>query len=348
MKTQITLRPLQPDDSKSLQEMFAASPDTGRFAIAPEYQIDFYRALVELGADTTGVVATVTGDGQLVGVGLVDIQDRCLDGILSPCALLHSLNVHPAYRQQGIATQLARWRIDYIRQQFGEEATILALIQNGNIGSLAAAQKWQSQTIGQYVNSLIRTRQTPPSNDGTLTVREAENSELDFIAHQLNDFYQDYNLYVPQSGQTLANWLEQSPFERPFRRYYVVVDKREQVQAGLAIAEQYRIVTMRVQRMPAPARALNHLVHMVPPDGVLRQISVNRIWFAPGQVKAARHLWESVRWQMRDVGSHLVCAYDPGSPIPQIIQPPFWLPKGGSIVVAQTPMAISDRPVCYP
>jgi len=345
--TRISLRQLQPDDGDALRGLFTLSPDDGRFAIAPQYQIDPYQIFVELGSNTTGVIAELPRTGEVVGVGLVDIQERYLAGAISPCAFLHSLTVHPSYRRQGIATQLAKWRIDYARRQIGEDVPILALIQKGNTGSMAAAQKWEAQTIGHCHNSLIRIRATPPDVPMGLTVRTAKDIELEQIADSLNSFYQDYNLYIPQSRQSLAEWLQKSPFVHPFRSYYVVVDEQENILAGLAVAEQYRVVTMHVQRMPGMVKLLNHIVKMVPPDGVLRQLSINKIWFAPGRDAAARYLWEYVRWQMRDVGSHLVCSYDPLSPISAIIDPPFWLPKGTSVVVAHSSLVLDDRLVGY-
>lgn len=345
--TKISLRQLQPGDSEALYELFDRSPDTGQFAISPQYQIPLYKALVELGSTTVGVIAEIPNTGEVVGIGLVDIQARRINGVLSPCALLNSLIVHPSYRRQGVATQLAKWRIDYVREQLGKEATIMALIQKDNAGSLAAAQKWQAQPVGHYRNSLIRVRTTRPDVDSGLTVRAVKESELEQVAHHLNTFYQDYDFYIPQNGQSLGIWLQQSPFEEPFRQYYVAVNEKGSLLAGLSVAEHYRIVNMRVQRMPGAARLLNRVVKMVPPDGVLRQMSVNKIWFAPGHLSAARNLWEHTRWLLRNAGSHLVCSYDPGSPVPAIINPPFWLPKGASVVVAQSAMAVGDRLICY-
>jgi GNAT superfamily N-acetyltransferase len=345
--THVTLRRLQPTDSEALRELFAFSPDGGQFAISPQYQIDPCQALIDLSPNTTGVVAEESGSGKIVGVGLVQIEERYLDGMMVPCALLYSLTVHPSYRRQGIATRLGQWRIAHARQEAGEGVAILAFIQKGNIGSLTAAQKWGRQTSGQYRNSLLRTRQKPPREAAGLIIREANTDEHDQIARNLNVFYGDYNLYAPQTGRDLTKWLQETPFTRPFRHYYVAVDSQDTLLAGLAVAEQSRIVTMRVQNMPAPARLLNRIVNMVPPDGTLRQLGINKIWYAPEHLSAAQYLWESMRWRLRDRGSHLLCSHDPRGPISKVISLPFWMPKGTSGIVAQN-LTLDGRLICQP
>jgi GNAT superfamily N-acetyltransferase len=345
--THISLRQLQPTDGEALRELFAFSPDGGQFAISPQYQIDPCQALLDFSPHTTGVVAVLPDSDKIVGVGLVQIEERYLNGVLVPCALLYSLTVHPAYRRQGIATRLGQWRIAYARQEAGEGVAILAFIQKGNIGSLTAAQKWGRQTGGQYRNSLIRTRQKPPREAAGQIIREAKPVEHEQIARNLNAFYGDYNLYVPQTGQSLTEWLRETPFTRPFRHYYVAVDSQDNMLAGLAVAEQSRIVAMHVQNMPVPARLLNRVVNMVPPDGILRQLGINKIWYAPEQLSAAQYLWEFMRWRLRDRGSHLLCSHDPRGPIPNVINPPFWMPKGASGVVAQN-VTLNGRLICQP
>lgn len=344
MTLDIRLRPLRPSDGDALRQLFVESPDSGRFSIAAKYQIDPYLAVTSLNSQGAGVVAEVqkANGRQIVGLGLVQTGICYLDGRLHPYGLLNSLIVHPDFRQQGVAASLAQWRIGYVQETLGQEAVIMAFIQKGNTASLAAAQKWGGQMNGQYGNSLIGMRGKPPQSVPEWTVREASEDEYAQIAENLNAFYQNYNLYTPQTAQSLKKWLRETPFAQPFRHYYLLEGGRNELLAGCAVAEQSRIVTMNVQRMPAALQLLNQFVKMVPPSGILRQMSVSKVWYAPEQLPAARYLWESLRWQLRDRGSHLLCSYDPRGPIPAVIKPPFWLPKGTSNFVVQN-MTLSDR-----
>ena len=344
--TEISLRRLEPTDGQALADLFSFSPDGGQFAISPQYQIDPYQALIELAPNSAGVVAELPNTGEIVGVGLVQIEERLVAGTLTPCAALHSLTVHPSYRRQGIATRLAQWRITYAHEQMGEGGAILAFIQKGNSGSLAAAEKWGAVRNQHIRNSLIRTRQKPPTAVSHVTIRKAIPAEYEQIAHSLNAFYGEYDLYMPHTAKTLTAWLDETLFKRPFRHYYVAVDNKNQPLAGLAIAEQFRIVTMHVQNMPAPVRLLNKLVKMVPTDGILRQLSVSKLWYAPSQLRAAKFLWESMRWQLRDVGAHLLHSYDSRSPVVKIISPPFWMPKGAAVIVGETKAEMGERLMC--
>ena len=344
--TEIRLRRLEPTDGKALEKLFSFSPDGGQFSISPRYQIDPYQVLITLAPDSAGVVAELSDTGEIVGVGFVQIENRLLAGVLTPCAALHSLTVHPSYRRQGVATRLAQWRVAYAREQMGEEGAMLTFIQKGNSGSLATAEKWGG-VRGQHIrNSLIRTRQKLPTAVNGLTVRKAEPAEYGQIATSLNTFYTDYDLYTPHTAENLTVWLEETPFKRLFRHYYVAVDSQNNLLAGVAVAEQFRMVTMHVQNMPAPVRLLNKLVKMVPPDGILRQLSTSKIWHAPDQLAAAQFLWESMRWQWRTTGSHLLHSYDSRSPVAKIISPPFWMPNGAAVIVGDMNVEMGERLVC--
>jgi len=344
--TEISLRRLESTDGEALATLFSFSPDGGQFSISPRYQIDPYQALIDLAPNSAGVVAELLDTGEIVGVGLVQIENRLLAGTPVACAALHSLTVHPSYRQQGIASRLAAWRVAYAREQVGQGGAILAFIQKGNSGSLATSEKWGGVRAQHIRNSLIRTRQKRPTAVSGLTIRKAVPAEYEQIAHALNVFYEEYDLYIPHTAEKLSGWLAETVFKRPFRHYYVAVDSEDNILAGLAVAEQFRVVTMHVQNMPAPVRLLNQLVKMVPSDGILRQLSISKIWYAPEQLATAQFLWESMRWQLRDVGSHLLHSYDSRSHVAKIISPPFWMPKGAAVIVGETTAEMGERLIC--
>lgn len=329
----LIVRLLQPSDGPKLRQLFESSPDNGRFAINACYQIDPYQAIQALHADTIGVVAEI--QGSLVGLGLVEFGDCCVSGEKRSYASLHSLLVHPSHRNQGIANRLAQERIALARERIGEGGLILASIQENNSASLLAAQKWSQQQVGSIQSILMRVRNKAPkpSLEG-IAVRPARPSEYAEIATSLNRFYQCYDFYEPQTAESLSDWLKQTPFDYPVRTYFVAVNHDEEIVAGLAVTRQCQIVSMEVKRLPLPLTLLNLIVKMVPEDGILRQLSVTKLWYAPEQTAAAQHLWETVRWQSRVWGTHITCFYDPRSPIPEVLRVPKWLPKADFTVVS--------------
>lgn len=348
MQSDVIIRQMQPADGQALAALFAHSPDGGRFAIAARYHIDPYLAMHALDPGVVGVVAERPSTGDLVGMGLVQLGACCVGGEKRPYALLTSLMVHPDYRRQGIASRLAQWRVDYARQRFGEDVLLLAFIQQGNDPSLAVAQTWAQQIGGELQSSLMRVRSKPPRPVAGVIVRAAQPADLESVAAGMNEFYRDHALYRPETAATLTAWLQSSPFDTPIRRLFVAESEADGIVAGLAVTEQCRLTTMEVQRMPGLVRLLNKVVHMVPPDGVLRQLGVSKMWYAPGRQEAAQYLWQSIRWQSRHQGSHLVCSYDPRGNLPGVLRLPFWLPKGSSVLAAAGPVSIDDDQLLYP
>lgn len=125
----------------------------------------------------------------------------------------------------------------------------------------------------------------------------------------------------------LSSWLGQTPFEDPFRHYYLAVNQQGNILAGMVIVEQYKLMSMQIEQMPMIARLLNKFLAVVPQSGILKQLTINQIWYAPNQLAVAQYLWEAVRWEWRNKGNNMVCFFDPRSPIKEVVQQPFWMPN---------------------
>lgn len=342
----LIIRLLQPNDGPELIQLFESSPDNGRFAVNARYQIDPYQAIHGLHSDTISVVAEI--QGSLVGIGLIEFGDCCVRGEKCPYASLHSLLVHPNYRNKGIAKRLARERITLAHERNGKSGLILASIQENNSASLSVAQKWSEQQVGsiQSILTRVRSKSPAPSPKG-ITVRPAQPSEYSEIAMGLNRFYQDFDLYEPQTAESLNVWLNKTPFDDPLRHYFVAVNRDEEIVAGLAVTRQCQIMAMEVKRMPLPLTMLNRVMKMVPKDGILRQLSVTKLWYASEQMATAQHLWETVRWRSRVWGTHITCFYDPRSSIPDVLRVPKWLPRANFAVVSTGSQPIGGERLIY-
>lgn len=348
MKETFNLRLLNPADGDALAGLAQNSPDTGLIGMLPQYQLDAYQVLSLRYAHLAGVVAETPAHQGLVGMGAVSLGRCCFEGAETDVASLHSLMVHPQFRRQGLAAELARWRYQYALQQLGDEALIAASIQHGNTGSLATAQRWCQQLAGEVQGSVSRMSKKSPLLVANITVRPAESTELEAIVHHQNNFYQGYNFYSPDTPEKLSAWLGQTPFDRPFRHYLVAVDGRGNLLAGLVLKEQSKLVTMQVSHMPAWVSLLNKFLKVVPADGLIKQLAVERFWYTADQQAAANFLWEMIRWQWRDRGSGLICFYDPRGPLPQILNLPAWMPKSKFTFAVAGPRKMSeDRPVYH-
>ena len=339
-------RSMKPGDGPKLVTLFRENPDNGRIAISPRYQIDPYQAIQIQHPTSCGLVAEA--QGKIVGFGLVRFGSCQIDGAERPYAWLNSLMVDTAFRQQGVGKELALRRVALARERVGEHGLILTSVQSQNTASLAIGEKWAAEQIGQLQSILVKTSNKAPTSPKGFQVREARQDELGLFADGLNEFYADYALYEPQSATSLAAWLDQSVGGEPIHKCFVALNAQQEMVAGLMLSRQHRLMAMQVERLPKAIHLLNKLVKMVPPDNVLRQIAVSKIWHQPGHQQAAQMLWQTVRWESRNWGSHLTCFYDPQSSIPQILQTPKWLPKANFAVLAQGRLTDKKVNLVYP
>src|SRR5439155_13914709 len=121
----------------------------------------------------------------------------------------------------------------------------------------------------------------------------------------------DYNLYPPRTAEDLSRWLAELAFGHHLHDYLVAVDHEGNIMAGMGVTMEGSLINGRVVKMPTPLRVANLFLQVVPPDGTVKRLSGERFWFAPGQVRAGRFLWESVRWLLRERGTNLMVFYGP-------------------------------------
>lgn len=339
------IRPVGPDDGEALLRLALSSPDTGMIQIAPRYHIDAYQAAITLISDshTMGFVAEHSSTGEVIGSGFLSLSRIYYEEQLRDCAWLHNLQVHPDYRRQGIATRLAQHRVAQGRERVGENGVIAASIQQGNTGSFQVAQTWSRQLVGEVRNGAVGIRQKPPQVLNNIGIRAFDSDDLPRIADALNSFYDGWNFYVPHSDEELAAWLAKTPFSSPFRHYYVAENGGGQLVAGIAIVEEYRVVEMQVEHLPLALQLLNKILKLVPNDGRMRQLSVSKLWHAPGHLQTARYLWETVRWQWRERASTITFAYDPNSPLKEIFKTPPWIPQTSFTYAVSGPVSMSEN-----
>jgi GNAT superfamily N-acetyltransferase len=336
------LRPLRPEDGSAYAALLTASPDTGRIGTAERFEIDPYQALIGNHPDAVGVVAEAPGHEGLVGGACVRFGRCQWEGKVRPSALLNTVVVHPDFRRQGLASQLE----DFAVRQFDEDGVFFALIQRNNIGSERAASKWASQMLGDRLAFISKaTRSKFPLRP--YVVRSVQSEELATVAGRMNEYYRDYNLYPPEGHDSLAEWLGETPFDAPLRHYRVVTDKRGTLLGGMAVAETYRLRTTLITRMPAILRILNWVFRVVPGSGQLREATVSRAWFAPGQEEAMRHLLKTVCWEWREIATSVIVFADVRSPMMEVFNVRPWTGTVIAGLALRAPVACSEDRLFY-
>ena len=348
MRSQFSLRQLNPQDSQALGRLMENSPDTGRVNAAVHFEIDAFEAIRTMQGDVVGVVAETPGFDGIVGCCLARFGQFQFEGHMRPYALLNSLAVHPWFRRQGMASELLEWLVHHARHRLGDEGVIWGLMQQGNVGSERTAGKHLKQLIdGRILVIMAKPRSNPPGPTSKFTVRPAEPDEFEQVADQLNAFHRDFNFYEPETPASLASWCASTPFDGPFRHYLVVADSEGTIHAGAGVCEHYRLRTFRVRHMSSASRVLNALLRFVPSDGITQELLLSKIWFAPDQMQAAKHLWETIRWKWREKASLLVVWVDKRNPVLRVLNTRPWTPVTQCAVAIDSPVAASASRLIY-
>lgn len=204
----ITLRELGPADGPAIARLCAEAPDTGRVSFSPVYKGDAYETLRTLKPGMVGVVAEAAEHDGLVGMGLLEFGRCLVAGRPQPYALLSSLMVHPNFRRRGIASRLARWRVDRAEERLGEDGIILANVQRGNTASRRTAERWTTQVLPPFSAIPFRFRRRPPRPPAGIEVRPVERADLGSFADHLDHFYGEHVLHRPETPDDLGGWLE--------------------------------------------------------------------------------------------------------------------------------------------
>jgi GNAT superfamily N-acetyltransferase len=337
-----TIRSFRPEDGAAYAALLAASPDTGSIGTAETFEIDPYQVLVGVHGDACGFVAEGPGFKGLAGGACVRFGRCQWEGEVRRSALLHTVAVHPRFRRQGLASQLE----DLAARRFDTDGVFYALIQRNNTGSERAASKWATQILRDRLGFISKpTRSTRPS--GPYVVRPVRPEELAAVADRMNKFYRDYNLYPPENRDSLAAWLGKTPFDAPYRHYRVITDRKGSLLGGVAVSETYRLRTTQITRMPTILRLLNRIFHEVPVSGKLREVTVSRAWFDPGEEKAMRHLLEMIRWEWRGSATTVMVYPDVRSPMMRACNVRPWTGAAVASFALRAPVAASENRFFY-
>jgi predicted N-acetyltransferase YhbS len=305
---QFSLRELQPSDSPALVKLITEFDGD----MTTRFLVDAYQAIVG-GTETRtiGVVAEKAGVDDLVGMGTIRFSKVSFNGDFLPLAFLDGLKVHKDFRGNGLGHQIAAWRIQRAKQEFGEDCVIGTGMLFDNHASHAVASKW----CRDFAESALTIRFTPMRNKPPhalpgIQVRPVEAYEYEQFADRQNHFYRTYNLYPPCEPGSIDNALGVSVAgEKPYR-YYTAVDARGNLLAGAQTWARGLLKADTINQLPALLRLVNKATHLLPADFTLRDVAVSGLWYEPEQFQAARFLWETMRWECRSQGSMLVASFD--------------------------------------
>ena len=317
-----TLRELQPTDSLALSKLLTEFDGdmTTRFLADP------YDAIIH-GTEnrTRGVVVETAGYDGLVGMGTVRFSNIQFNDMLLPLAFLDGLKVQKEFRGNGLGYQIASWRIQKAREEFGDHGVIGTGMLYDNHASHAVAAKWCREFAeSAFEVRFVSTLKNKPRTLSGVTVREIEPDEYEEFTDKQNSFFSEYNLYAPSNPDSIVHALSVSVEGRKPYRYLAAVDAQGNLLAGAQSWARGLLKSDTINDPPRPLRILNKVLHLLPPDFTLRDVSVSGIWYEPGQMKVAQFLWEMLRWACRDQGTILAAGFDIRDPSMNVVTLKPW------------------------
>jgi GNAT superfamily N-acetyltransferase len=335
-------------DGPAIDALARRCPDGGSVSVRSVFRENAFRSLENLRPEMVGVAAESPHHEGLIGMGWVSLGRCRMEGEMVPCALLNTFMVHPLWRGQGIAAKLSDKAIEYATTRLGHKILLVADIQAGNTASRRTAGKWSSQILPAVTVAPVTVRRRKPGTLAGVTVEPLTSDHAETFAQGLNAFYEGYNLFQPETADSLSTLLSQRPQGLTLHHCLTATDPNGRLLAGLALEEACRLRTYQVVHMPAVLRMANRLIHLVPADGILREILVSRFWYRQGKEAAARCLWQNARWECRDRGTALMAFFDPRSPLAGVFHLKPWAIRTAMnpVIRWESPVSV-DRP-SYP
>ena len=307
-----TLRALQPSDSLALTKLITEFEGD----LTTRFLVDAYQA-ISFGTEyrTVGVVVECADVEGFVGMGTVRFGMAQFKGDVYPFAFLDGLKVREDFRGQGLGFQIASWRVQQAREVYGDQCVIATGMLHSNAASHAVAAKWCREFAESAIHTFfLPTRTRPPTPLPGITVREIETHEYEEFAAKQNAFYRNYNLYPPRDENSIVNALNVSVDGKKPYHFFAAIDKNENLLAGAQTWARGVLKSDTVNNPPAPLRMMNNILHVIPPDFIIRDINVYGLWYESGQLNAAEFLWETIRWACRDQGTTVAAGFDPRDP----------------------------------
>jgi predicted N-acetyltransferase YhbS len=342
---EFTLRPMEPSDGPGIDVLMRSEAPTTAIALTTRYLHDIHQALLAEHSTLFGVVATMPGSEELVGVATAYLDEVTVNGRLRPSANLANLKVRDDVRRQGLGGRLAAWRIEEARRRFGHDGVIVTGVEAGNAPSLATARRWSSQVLGPVRVVIARVTTRPPDRRG-LQVRPMAAGDVEVVVAGVNAFFAGYQLFPRQTPETLAAFLARTSIG-VIRQYRVAVAGDGAILAGAAVSERFKVMVDHVDRIPRPLALLSRIVPIMPPDRVIRTLELSLAWHAPDRVDALRLLWDAIRYEWRDLATHVAGQADPrGSLTDAFHVGPTLIPRVEIMIPVQSPEPLDvDRPV---
>jgi GNAT superfamily N-acetyltransferase len=287
------IREATADDNHELQELQAKCPQGTTLIVSTVNTPDFF-ARVKAYESYKVYVACI--DEHIIGSGACVIRNAIVNGRLHRVGYLFQLFVTPEYRRKGIASELFRYREDYLIQQGATLA--YTLIMEGNIPSIRYVESKNFKFHRKLtMPSLAIYKEMEVPTKGK--IRPIVQEDLDEVAKLMNDTWQGYEFYEPTSAEGLAAFIQRIPAYN-YNSLLVLEDQGE-ILACLGFWDWRQIMRITVVKRSLKMRMIGTLLDLAGrfrpmPKGVKAGDTLNQIMLTPIAFKEPTHLTILLRY----------------------------------------------------
>jgi predicted N-acetyltransferase YhbS len=281
------IREATADDNNELEELQAKCPQGTTLIVSTVNTPDFF-ARVKAYDSYKVYVACI--DDHVIGSGACVIRNATVNGQLHRVGYLFQLFVNPEYRRKGIASELFRYREDYLTQQ--GVALAYVLIIEGNLPSMRYVES-QGFKLHRKLTmpGLALYKEMDVQSKGK--IRPMVQEDLDAVAKLMNDNWQGYEFYEPTSAESLAAFIQRVP-AYSFDNLLVLEDQGK-ILACLGFWDWRQIMRITVIERSLKMRMIGSLMGLVGrfrpmPRGVNAGDTLKQIMLTPIAFKEPAHL----------------------------------------------------------
>jgi len=289
----VNIREALPEDNNELQGLQAKCPQGTTLIVSAVNTPDFF-ARVKAYESYKVYVACI--DEHIIGSGACVIRNAIVSGQLHRVGYLFQLFVNPEYRRKGVASELFRYREDYLTQQGA--ALAYALIIEGNIPSMRYVESQSFKLHRKLImpGLAIYKEMDVPSRE---RIRPMLQRDLDAVAKLMNETWQGYELYEPTSAEGLATFIQRIP-AYSFDSLLVLEDQGE-ILACLGFWDWRQIMRITVIERSLKMRMIGSVLHLVGrfrpmPRGVNAGDTLKQIMLTPIAFREPAHLTALLRY----------------------------------------------------
>ncbi len=334
-----SIRPLRPEDSPGIKQLLSQVGESGPVETLMQITVEDVKqgweaispgnfSLVAYAGAETNLVGHVSAWPHLATIG--DTQE------VKQVVRVNGFNIRQDYQDSSLGLSLVEALLSWVKATYCQpDIAVYACIQKVDTSiRQILARTGGTVTDRQLVLIPLKTlttgakRAIPSLN---VTVREARLEDLEQVSSELNNFYNGYDLYTPQTAQSLIEWLSPKTLDnRPpenLARYYVAENSAGKLIGGVGVFNTPSIYNIKVSKVAPTIKFLNAFLKILPADGYLSSLLVSRVWYNQAYLAEARYLWQQVRLQESQFGKTLVVSYDIKSPLKAFYNPPKMYPK---------------------